>query len=121
MPHLGSSALPGRLPRERRPSKWKSGGPVSGWGKGFTGFAIAVVVALGILATGGVFHGTGERPASQTAIKIGGGVGIPGIGSLGDLADGVSVSALPSLRTRGRMETIMQDDATFIYGASGDA
>jgi hypothetical protein len=34
---------------------------------------------------------------------------------------GVGVSALPKLRSRGGLDTIMQDDATFIYGASDEA
>ena len=33
----------------------------------------------------------------------------------------MGVAALPKLRSRGGMDTIMQDDATFIYGASDDA
>jgi hypothetical protein len=87
--------------------------------KGLLAGLAAIAVVVGGLAVAGVFSGGAPRPA--TSFKIGPGVGIPGLGSLGDVAGGVSVSALPKLRTRGRMDTILQDDATFIYGASDDA
>src|SRR3954447_9884414 len=81
--------------------------------------AAALVVVLGGLAVAGVFSGGGtSKPAPS--YKTGGGGGIPGIDSLGEVDDGVSVAALPQLRSRGRMDTIMQDDATFIYGSSDD-
>jgi hypothetical protein len=81
----------------------------------------ALAVAIGGLAAVGVFSGDDDAPKRATSFRPGGGVGIPGLGSLGDVAGGVSVSALPQLRSRGAMETIMQDDATFIYGASDEA
>lgn len=76
---------------------------------------------LGALAVAGVFSGGGQAPQPKTSFATGGGTGIPGLGSLGDLADGVSVAAVPQLQSRGGMATIMQDDATFIYGASDEA
>ena len=78
-------------------------------------------LVIGGLAAAGVFSGGNSAPKRATSFKPGAGVGIPGLGSLGDVAGGVSVSALPQLRSRGAMETIMQDDATFIYGASDEA
>jgi hypothetical protein len=81
----------------------------------------ALAVVLAVLAVAGVFSGGGGAPSPDTGFKIGAGAGIPGLGSLGDVQGGVSVSALPRLRSRGPMATIMQDDATFIYGASDEA
>jgi hypothetical protein len=89
--------------------------------KGLIAGAAAVAVVLGGLALAGVFSGGGESPRPATSFNPGTGTGIPGLGSLGDIAGGVSVSALPQLRSRGAMATIMQDDATFIYGASDEA
>ncbi|HEX6714013.1 MAG TPA: hypothetical protein VF066_11520, partial [Thermoleophilaceae bacterium] len=83
--------------------------------------AAAVAVVLGGLAVAGVFSGGGGTPRPETSFKTGPSTVIPGLGSLGGVTDGVAVSALPQLRSRGGMDTIMQDDATFIYGASDDA
>ena len=90
--------------------------------KGLIAGVAALAAVIGGLAVAGVFSGGGgSSPTPATSFKTGGGIGIPGLSSLGDIKGGVAVSALPSLRTRGRMDTIMQDDATFIYGASDDA
>jgi hypothetical protein len=89
--------------------------------KGLLAGVAAVAAVIGGLAVAGIFSGGSSIPKRVTSFKTGPGVGIPGLGSLGDVAGGVSVSALPDLRSRGRMETIMQDDATFIYGASDEA
>jgi hypothetical protein len=89
--------------------------------KGLIGGVVAIAIVLGALAVAGVFSGGSEAPKPKTSFKTGPGTGIPGLPSLGDLADGVSVAAVPRLRSRGAMATIMQDDATFIYGASDDA
>ncbi|HYZ29651.1 MAG TPA: hypothetical protein VE570_11375 [Thermoleophilaceae bacterium] len=80
----------------------------------------AVAAVLSALAIAGVFSrgGSGER---ATSFETGAGIGIPGLDSLGDIADGLGVDALPQLRSRGGMQTIMQDDATFIYGANDKA
>src|SRR4051812_9495887 len=79
----------------------------------------AVVVAA--LVLGGVFSGGGSSPKRATSFRTSPQVGIPGLDSLGDLAGGVAAGAVPQLRSRGRIDTIMQDDATFIYGASSEA
>lgn len=63
----------------------------------------------------------GAEHAPPPSFKTGTGAGIPGIASLSDLAGGVGVAAVPQLRARGRMDSIMQDDAAFIYSASDDA
>jgi hypothetical protein len=89
--------------------------------KGLLTGAVALAIALGALAGAGVFSGEGGKPSLKTSFKPRVGTGIPGLSSLGDVAGGVSLAAAPQLRTRGRMETIMQDDATFIYGASDEA
>ena len=78
--------------------------------------AAAVAVVL-VLVLGG-----NKSPKPPTSFNTGAtGVGIPGLASLGDVKGGVAVSAIPSLRSRGRIDTIMQDDATFIYGPTDDA
>jgi hypothetical protein len=79
--------------------------------------AFAVVAAA--LALAGVFAGGGRTP--RTAFPRPPVAGIPGLSSLGDVGGGVALAVVPQLRTRGRMDTIMQDDATFIYGASDEA
>jgi hypothetical protein len=89
--------------------------------KGLVAGAAALAAIVVGLAIAGVFGGGSTAPKRPISIKTGHGVGIPGLGSLGDLAGGVSDSAVPQLRTRGAMATIMQDDATFIYGASDEA
>jgi hypothetical protein len=84
--------------------------------------AIAATAAIvGGLLIAGVFSGGGGRKGPATSFKTGPRVGIPGLDSLTDVAGGVANAALPQLRARGGMQTIMQDDATFIYGASDDA
>ena len=88
--------------------------------KWLTAGVTALAVVLGGLAIAGVFSGAGT-PERTPSFRVGGAPGIPGLDSLGQVAGGVSASALPQLRSRGRMETIMQDDATFIYGASDEA
>ncbi|HYZ27667.1 MAG TPA: hypothetical protein VE570_01315 [Thermoleophilaceae bacterium] len=80
----------------------------------------ALVAALGALAIAGVFSGGGSSERA-TSFKTGAAIGIPGLESLGDVAGGVGLTALPQLRSRGPMDTIMQDDATFIYGATDEA
>jgi hypothetical protein len=83
--------------------------------------AIAASAAIGVvLAALGVFSGgADQRPPNS--FKIGRPAGTPRLDSLAGVAGGVGDAAVPQLRARGAMETIMQDDATFIYGASGEA
>ena len=78
------------------------------------GAAGALAVAAVGLALAGVFSGGGEGPA--TSFKTPEAAGLPGIGSLGEVADGVGVAAVPQLKARAGVETVMQDDATFLYG-----
>ena len=79
--------------------------------------AVLAVAAAG-LALSGVFSGGGEGPA--TSFKTSQAAGLPGIGSLGEVDAGVGVAALPQLKARPGVETIMQDDATFLYGKSDE-
>jgi hypothetical protein len=81
--------------------------------------AVLAVVVAGLWIAG-VFAGGGE-PWRPPSYKPGVGTGIPGLDSLDEVVAGVGVSALSRLRSRGPMDTIMQDDATFIYGASDEA
>ena len=90
-------------------------------GRGLIAAVAAFAVVLGGLALAGVFSGD-DGSRRPTSFERGpGAAGIPGLDALDDLAGGVSVGAVPKLRSRGAMETIMQDDATFIYGASDEA
>lgn len=88
--------------------------------KGLVVGIAAGAAIVGGFAVAGVFSGdSGTAPV--TSFKTAPTAGLPGIGSLSDVVGGVGDAALPQLRARGAMETIMQDDATFIYGASDDA
>ena len=80
--------------------------------------AAVLAVAAAALALSGVLSG-GGGPA--TSFKTPDTTGLPGIGSLDDVDAGVGVAALPQLKARPGVETIMQDDATFLYGASDEA
>jgi hypothetical protein len=88
--------------------------------KGLIGGVAAGATIAGVLATLGVFSGNGDHggpPSFRTAPAA----GIPDLSSLAGLAGGVADATVPALRARGPMQTIMQDDATFLYGASDDA
>ena len=79
--------------------------------------AVLALAAVGF-ALSGVFSGGGEGPA--TSFRTPESVGLPGLGSLGEVDPGVGVAAVPQLKARSGVETIMQDDATFLYGKSDE-
>ena len=84
------------------------------------GAAAAVLAVAGIgLALAGVFSGGGGK-APSTTFQTPQATGLPGISSLDDVDSGVGVAALPRLKARPGIETIMQDDATFLYGKSDE-
>jgi hypothetical protein len=80
---------------------------------------VVAATTVAVLAVAGVF--SGSAPAPRTSFPIAPATGVPNFGSLSQLAGGVADAAVPQLQARGSMQTIMQDDATFIYGASSEA
>jgi hypothetical protein len=61
-----------------------------------------------------------ERQARPPSFDTGPGAGLPGVESLTEVVGGVAAAAVPQLRARSGMETIMQDDAAFIYSGSDE-
>lgn len=79
--------------------------------------AVLALAAAGF-ALSGIFSGGDSGPS--TSFKTPETVGLPGLSALGELDKGVGVAAVPQLKARAGVETIMQDDATFLYGKSDE-